>query len=350
MIDCSIGLSVIIPCYNYDKFVAQAIESVISQKRADLEIIVVDDGSVDDSWRVITSFGDGITAVRSENQGALRSSLLGFSKSKGRFVYFLDADDYLNEGAIDCIFRNINDDVSKIQFMLLPVDVSGNKIGVPFPQISTDDNSSSMAMSIALRGYYLTPPTSGNVFRRDVFERVLSELSNMSYERAIDGVGLLLAPFLGRVISIAEPLACYRVHFASLSDFSNITADRLEGYSNRFIGRLDHLDRILANSGLPMLQRYDLDQFSYIQEMKILGAILSGKKPSFTSLRRYIAATFREHPIRKAFLLTAIIIIIFMFPSRLAKTVIEFKISQAKYPKLRSLLKSILRVLSFRLP
>ena len=62
-------VSVVIPTYNYGRFIAEAIESVLRQTRAADEIIVVDDGSTDDTEAVVTRFGDKVRYVRQKNAG-----------------------------------------------------------------------------------------------------------------------------------------------------------------------------------------------------------------------------------------------------------------------------------------
>ncbi|MFB0612668.1 glycosyltransferase family 2 protein [Aurantiacibacter poecillastricola] len=86
--------SIIIPAYNSENSVGPAIESSLAQTRPPLEIIVVDDGSTDDTGKVIASFGDKVVHLTQQNagQGAARNA--GLKVAKGKFVAFLDADDY----------------------------------------------------------------------------------------------------------------------------------------------------------------------------------------------------------------------------------------------------------------
>nr|VFJ75036.1 MAG: Glycosyltransferase involved in cell wall bisynthesis [Candidatus Kentron sp. FW] len=86
-------VSVIIPCYNHGRFVAEAIGSVLGQSHSPVEIIVVDDGSTDDSAQVIATFGDRVRLLRQENLGPSAARNTGFLASQGEFITFLDADD-----------------------------------------------------------------------------------------------------------------------------------------------------------------------------------------------------------------------------------------------------------------
>lgn len=87
-------ISVIIPTYNRAGRIGEAIESVIAQTGRDWELIVIDDGSTDDTEEVVRSFGDDrIRYVRQENRGVSASRNVGIEKAKGELIAFLDSDD-----------------------------------------------------------------------------------------------------------------------------------------------------------------------------------------------------------------------------------------------------------------
>ncbi|MEL6927273.1 MAG: glycosyltransferase [Cyanobacteria bacterium J06600_6] len=87
--------SVIIPCFNAEKWIAEAIDSLLAQTYPNLEIIVIDDGSSDRSLEIVKSYGDRLIYRRILNQGANTARNLGFTLATGRYIQYLDADDYL---------------------------------------------------------------------------------------------------------------------------------------------------------------------------------------------------------------------------------------------------------------
>lgn len=101
-------VSILIPCYNAEKWLPHAIESALNQTYAHKEVIVIDDGSTDGSLEVIKSFGDRIIWQTQPNQGGnvTRNRLLELSH--GEWLQYLDADDYLLnhkiETQINCLF------------------------------------------------------------------------------------------------------------------------------------------------------------------------------------------------------------------------------------------------------
>jgi len=102
-------VSVVIPCYNQAHFLPEAIESVLAQTHPRTEIVIVDDGSPDDTCQVASRY-PGVRYVRQENQGLAEARNTGFKHSKGGYVVFVDADDCLMPNAIEahlsCFARN----------------------------------------------------------------------------------------------------------------------------------------------------------------------------------------------------------------------------------------------------
>ncbi|MBI3009552.1 MAG: glycosyltransferase family 2 protein, partial [Candidatus Omnitrophica bacterium] len=86
-------VSVIIPTYNRASMLREALESVRHQTVKDLEILVIDDGSTDETTQVVAGFGEPAIYFKQLNQGVAAARNLGIRKSRGVFVAFLDSDD-----------------------------------------------------------------------------------------------------------------------------------------------------------------------------------------------------------------------------------------------------------------
>jgi glycosyltransferase involved in cell wall biosynthesis len=86
-------VSCIVPVFNGERFLAEAIESILGQSYRTLEVIVVDDGSTDDTASIVAGFGDAVTYVHQENAGPAAARNRGIREAHGEFVAFLDSDD-----------------------------------------------------------------------------------------------------------------------------------------------------------------------------------------------------------------------------------------------------------------
>ena len=86
-------VSITINNYNYERFLTQAIDSALAQTYPNVEVIVVDDGSTDDSAAVIAGYGDRIVSIFKENSGQASAMNIGFAASRGEVICLLDADD-----------------------------------------------------------------------------------------------------------------------------------------------------------------------------------------------------------------------------------------------------------------
>ena len=88
-------VSTLIPCYNSERFIGEAIESVLQQDWSNLEVIVIDDGSEDNSVKVLESFAGWIRFEVQANLGACAARNRAFELSRGDFIQFLDSDDVI---------------------------------------------------------------------------------------------------------------------------------------------------------------------------------------------------------------------------------------------------------------
>jgi glycosyltransferase involved in cell wall biosynthesis len=127
-------LSVIIPNHNYADYVGIAIKSALEIRWPRVEVIVVDDGSTDNSLQVIGAFGDEIALISQENAGQMPSCVNGFRRCSGDVVIFLDSDDALHPDVMNEIAAVWSQTASKFQFQMRVVDARGNPTGNILPQ------------------------------------------------------------------------------------------------------------------------------------------------------------------------------------------------------------------------
>jgi cellulose synthase/poly-beta-1,6-N-acetylglucosamine synthase-like glycosyltransferase len=100
-------VSVVIPCFNAERWIGEAIQSCLTQSYQQIEVIVIDDGSTDRSLEIINSFGSKIRFETGPNRGGNAARNRGFALSKGGYIQFLDADDYLLPEKIERQLSNL---------------------------------------------------------------------------------------------------------------------------------------------------------------------------------------------------------------------------------------------------
>jgi glycosyltransferase involved in cell wall biosynthesis len=201
--------SIIITSYNYAQFIGRTISSALSQTFPNVEVVVVDDGSTDDSLAVIGSFGDRVVLIAQANKGAASAEYAGFLRARGDFIVIVDSDDFLHPTAIEEAAALFTVDTSKVQFCLEAVDVNGSPLGFTLPQKMPHERE---VEKLLLRfGCYPFPPTSGNAYSRKFLLQVLP-CSDPGVGASTDLYMSSLAPIYGRVRTSEKILGGYRMH------------------------------------------------------------------------------------------------------------------------------------------
>lgn len=203
--------SVIISNFNYGRFVRDAIASALAQTHEPTEVIVVDDGSTDDSRTIIGSFGERIKTVFKSNGGQASALNAGFEVSRGDVIIFLDADDTLLSTAVERATIACRDDnVAKVHWPLWIVNEQGVRTGKCLPHAPLPEGD--LRAQVAREGPLTTatPPTSGNAWTRWFLKKVLP-IPDV-YRLCADEYLYALATAFGLVKRIQEAQGTYRLH------------------------------------------------------------------------------------------------------------------------------------------
>lgn len=205
-------ISVVIPCYNYARYVGGAIESALGQGYIHRQVIVVNDGSTDGSLDVIERYRGRVELIDQPNRGSIAAYTRGFEQARGDIVIFLDADDLLTPGALERVARAWSPACAKVQYDLRIIDAEGRDLGRRFCNFAPGYDAARVRRDFLRTGTYRWPVTAGNAYSRWFVAAMLP----LDVEHGPDGALNTAAPLYGDVVTIAEPLGAYRIHGANM--------------------------------------------------------------------------------------------------------------------------------------
>jgi len=205
-------VSVIIPNYNQTRYVGQALQSVFRQTYHNYEIIVVDDGSTDNSYEVIKGFGGRVRYIRQENRGLASARNTGIIAAQGELISLLDADDQWSPTYLETMISLINKFPSAAVYYCLAHGMDIKEIElpqifggpIPLPE---------KLYSTLLKGNFINACTitmrRSVVIKEGLFDPMLKSCEDWD-------LWLRLSPKY-EFIGIKEYLVRYRIHGSSLS-------------------------------------------------------------------------------------------------------------------------------------
>ena len=205
--------SIVIINYNYGRFLGEAISSALAVAGVEKEIIVVDDGSTDNSADVIERFGGKIKSIFKSNGGAASCINIGFEHSHGDIVIFLDADDRISGDVAKLVLSVWDEGVTKVQYLANVIDASGERLGRVQPSFTRLPSQSEIRCSVIETTNYVASACSANAYARWYLAKILPlPLSYPAHKNAPDDLLNPVAPLYGKVITLPVPLSDYRHH------------------------------------------------------------------------------------------------------------------------------------------
>lgn len=234
MNDIDKTVSVILPIYNVEKYLARAVESVSNQTYTNLEIILVDDGSTDSSGKICDDMSlrdNRIKVIHKPNGGVSDARNVGKKLAIGKYILFVDPDDYIDEKMIEVLVNNIQEydaDVSCCQYM----DVYDNN---SFPQYGDVRIKKLINRGEFLKEYlydtYITASVCTKLMKREISDKIDFPVGKV-YEDAF--YHLELAKTADRFICITKPLYYYyhRTNSITTKPYRKENMYAIEAYNN----------------------------------------------------------------------------------------------------------------------
>ncbi len=171
-------ISVIVPAYNVEDYLSECLDSLINQTFTDIEIICVNDGSVDSTLDIFNDYAsrdERINVISQENKGLSGARNTGLKQAKGKYIYFMDSDDYLEGDALEKMYDAAEQNSADIVFFKLLNfnDSSDEKYQTRYydmEALSDLKNTSFSYTDIPDYIFHIAVSIPGKFFRRDLLE------------------------------------------------------------------------------------------------------------------------------------------------------------------------------------
>jgi len=230
-------VSVIIPSYNQARFVGATVESVLAQTHPDVEIIVVDDGSTDDTRGVLAAYGAKIHYIYQENRGLPRARNTGFLASQGDYLLFLDSDDliYPDKLELHVALLDAEPGLGLVYSAWQQINEEGTQV---LGEVRPNEQGQLLKKLLLRRFFFFA---SAAVVRRACLERVGLFDESLRWGDDAD-MWLRLARAGYSFGYLDQPLLQYRIHTSSMT--ANVTSQQVQGW-------LAGLKKFFADPELP---------------------------------------------------------------------------------------------------
>jgi glycosyltransferase involved in cell wall biosynthesis len=211
----ALEVQIVISNHNYAEFLGEAIDSACNQDHPNVTVVVVDDGSTDDSRQRLRKYEGVVDVVLQENGGQASAINAGLARCRADIVMLLDADDVLKPYAATRVAAAFASDpgIAKVQFRMDVIDAQGKATGITKPQPHIpmpqgDLRSAELAFPFDLSW----SGGGGNAFRANALARILPIPEHDYPRRGADWYLVHLTTLLGSVVSLPDVCASYRVH------------------------------------------------------------------------------------------------------------------------------------------
>jgi glycosyltransferase involved in cell wall biosynthesis len=212
-------VSALINNYNYAPFLRDAIDSALNQTYPNMEVIVVDDGSTDESPAIIRSYGSRVVPICKRNGGQASAVNAGVAASRGEIVCLLDADDvWLPSKVADVVDAAIQDPESLLLYhKIQPVSRELRPCGKVVPKGLFRGSIADFIRNSG--GLWTSAPSSALSFRKAVLDKI-GPIPEDQIRYAADGFLLAIVPLFGPVTGLNKCLTWYRFHGTNQSGMS----------------------------------------------------------------------------------------------------------------------------------
>ena len=238
-------VTVIVDTYNHDQFIEQALSSVLDQDypQADMEIVVVDDGSTDKTPDLLRKFGEKITVIQKRNGGQASAFNIAIPLARGEIVAFLDGDDWWAKNKLSTVMSEFkeNPEIGVVGHGFYEYLEAGQQMKAVLPESTQRVDLKVLADGRAFSNSMCFFGTSRVSIRKRVLDRIGRIPETLLVEA--DEFMSTMAVAKSRAVMLKQPLTFYRLHAGNLFYFTSHD----EGKSRRKMSVLFHLSEALRS-------------------------------------------------------------------------------------------------------
>ena len=278
-------ISIVVPVYNSSNFLRQCLDSILEQTFQDFELLCVDDGSTDNSREILQEYGEKdrrikIFTRKNDGKGAAAARNLGLAHAKGKYIQFLDSDDFFARDMLECM-------VEKAEKLSLDVvicradcfDQRYQKVTLPYRSVNL-----SLAPSVPFFSYLdcanYVFQMANNVVWNKLFRRELIMQNNLTFEsipisddQYVPCLALVLAE---RMAIVDKPFIKYRINIGT-SQVDSYHKHPTSGYAASYsivkkmreIGVYETIKRSYLNMEISLMREY-FDRMADLETLRFL--------------------------------------------------------------------------------
>ena len=260
-VDQSCLVSIIIPVYNSEKFIENCLKSIINQSYRNFEVIIVDDGSTDNSFRVSQSIIEGdcrFKLFHKENGGVSSARNYGLKNISGEFITFIDCDDIVNVMYIESLVENIqryNADICISAFYKTNVPANFQAAREMSLEVKGKEvfNSSLFSAAETIENMIFRDDfkweVCGKLFRKDLINDLFFDESEILFEdftftcKALANVSKVVFVPLQMYYYVDNPISASKQNYSDKLKHLTTTADNFSIYIESYFPNLDHCSK-----------------------------------------------------------------------------------------------------------
>ena len=251
-------ISIIVPIYNAEKYINKCIDSLLNQTKKEIEFILVNDGSTDGTENIIKKYKDKrIKYFKNKNQGIGKTRNFGIEKASGKYIMFLDSDDYLENTACEDLYNKIEKEKADLVVCDFYRDIDGKLEEVIIPSFETTSLKDNKRLLLDIN----LAPWNKIYKTKLIKDNDIKFIENLKYEDAPFVVDAI--KYSKKISKLNKKLNYYVIHSNSettVRDERVFDIIKIVDLIRNKFTKKDHIDEILDTLTVSILMNYNIQQ------------------------------------------------------------------------------------------